>query len=60
MADAMTDKYNDIAVAFPPGRSAIVIAAFYDSDEHAKEMRDEDQAVLAEVGRLVAAFVKHR
>jgi beta-lactamase class A len=52
----MTDKYNDVAMAFPPGRAPLVIAAFYDTDEHAKDMRDADQAVLAEVGRLAAVW----
>lgn len=56
MADGMTDKYNDIAIAFPPGRGPLVITAFYDTDEHARDMRDEDQAVLAAVGRLAAAW----
>ncbi len=56
MAAEMTDKYNDLAVVFPPGRAPVVITAFYDTDEHATEMRDADQAVLAEVGRLAAAW----
>jgi beta-lactamase class A len=56
MAAEMTDKYNDLAVAFPPGRAPLVVTAFYDTDEHATDMRDEDQAVLAEVGRLAAAW----
>lgn len=56
MADAMTDKINDLAVTFPPGRAALVIAAYYDTDEHSKDARDEDQAVLAEVGRIAAGW----
>jgi beta-lactamase class A len=54
-ADTMTDKINDVAIAFPPGRSALVVVAFYDSSRRSEEIRDQDQAVLAEVGRLAAA-----
>jgi beta-lactamase class A len=56
MAEGMTDKYNDIAITFPPGRGPLIITAFYDTDEHAAEMRDADQAVLAEVGRMAATW----
>jgi beta-lactamase class A len=55
-ADAMTDKCNDIAIAFPPGKAPLIITAYYDTDEHSNDTRDEDQAVLAEVGRLAAAW----
>lgn len=55
-ADAMTDKVNDVAIAFPPGRGALVITAFYDSDRRSKDISDADQAVLAEVGRLAGAW----
>jgi beta-lactamase class A len=54
--DETTDKYNDVAIAFPPGRGALVVTAFYDTGKHFKDIRDEDQAVLAEVGRLAAAW----
>jgi len=55
-ADTMTDKINDVAVAFPPGRGALVITAYYDSDRRSKDVSDADQAVLAEVGRLASAW----
>jgi beta-lactamase class A len=54
--DETTDKYNDVAIAFPPGRSALVVTAFYDTGKRFPNIRDEDQAVLAEVGRLAAAW----
>lgn len=54
--DQTTDKYNDVAIAFPPGRGALVVTAFYDTGKHFKDIRDEDQAVLAQVGRLAAAW----
>ena len=55
-ADTMTDKVNDVAIAWPPGTAPIVIAAYYDSDKRSTEIRDEDQAVLAEVGRIAATW----
>lgn len=55
-ADSMTDKVNDIAVAFPPGRGALVVTAYYDSDKRSKDTRDEDQALLAAVGRIAAGW----
>jgi len=54
--DQTTDKCNDVAIAFPPGRGALVVTAFYDTGKHFKDIRDEDQAVLAQVGRLAAAW----
>jgi beta-lactamase class A len=57
MADAMTDKYNDVAIAWPPGRTPMIVAVYFDSARTSSEMRDEDQAVLAEVGRIAAAWI---
>jgi beta-lactamase class A len=54
--DETSDKYNDVAIAYPPGRGALVVTAFYDTGKHFKDIRDEDQAVLAEVGRLAASW----
>jgi beta-lactamase class A len=56
LAKAMTDKYNDVAIAWPPGKPAIVVTAYFDSARRSAEMRDEDQAVLAEVGRIAARW----
>jgi len=56
MAPGMLDKYNDVAVAWPPGRAPIVICAYYEpAVAHSGGMRDEDQAVLADVGRIAAS-----
>ena len=58
MAPGMADKYNDVAITWPPGRAAIVVAAFHETARaHGGGMRDADQAVLAEVGRLAARWV---
>jgi beta-lactamase class A len=57
MAEAMTDKYNDVAVAWPPGKSPMLVSAYFDTAVTSAEMRDEDQAVLAEVGRIAAGWI---
>ena len=55
-ADSMTDKVNDLAIVFPPGRGALIVAAYYDSDKRTRDTRDEDQALLAEAGRIAAGW----
>jgi len=56
MAPGMADKYNDVAIAWPDAKHALVIAAYYDGPGRHGRMRDEEQAVLAEVGRIAAAW----
>jgi beta-lactamase class A len=52
MAEGMPDRYNDVAIVWPPGKPPLLIAAYYESPVHSDDMRDEDQAVLASVGRI--------
>lgn len=54
--EGTTNKYNDIAITFPPGRSPIIIAAYFDSGEYTAQIEDRHQAVLAEVGRIAAEW----
>jgi len=63
MARGMKDKYNDIAIAWPNAASAtatggapIIVSAFYETGVAHGKMRDEDQAVLASVGRIIATW----
>lgn len=59
MSPGMVDKYNDIAIAWPTGRAPIVVTAFYETAiAHKGGMRGEDEAVLAEVGRLATQWHK--
>ena len=44
---------NDIAIAWPPRRKPLLIAAYYDN---AKAEVSARKAVLAEVGRIVAGI----
>lgn len=49
------------ASAAAPGRGPVIISAYYETAvAHGGHMRDEDQAVLAEVGRIAARWVQRR
>lgn len=53
----MPDRINDVAVFWPPGRAPWVLACFYEGPAQSSDwVRPQDEAVLAEVGRLAAAF----
>lgn len=54
--EGTTNKCNDIAIAFPPGRSPIVIASYFDSGEYTQQTEARHEAVLAEVGRIAAQW----
>jgi beta-lactamase class A len=53
-APGMANKHNDVAVVWPGASGALVISGYYEADDHYDEIRAEDDAVLAEVGRLAA------
>lgn len=59
MAPKMRDKYNDIAITWPPGKPPVVITAFLETRNSQRDIRAEDQAVLAEVGRIAAAWSRN-
>ena len=56
--DGMVNKYNDVAIIYPPGRAPLVIAAYLDAAAHFLQVRPEDEAILAEVGRMAADRVQ--
>ena len=58
IAPEMANKYNDVAVMFPPGRPAYILSTYYEADGYDPNMRDQDMAVLAEAGRLAAKLIK--
>lgn len=60
MSPGMMNKYNDIAIAFPPKGAPLLIAAYYEGPVATDAMRDADQAVLAAVGRLAAEWAEGR
>ncbi len=49
-----TVKVNDVVWIEPPGRAPLVVAAYYDTATVAEWPSDAQEAVLAEVGRVVA------
>lgn len=53
-AEGTTNKCNDVAISFPPDRSPIIIAAYFDSGEYTPQVEARHEAVLAEVGRIAA------
>lgn len=59
-ADGMVDKTSDNAVVWPPTGSPVVISAYYDGPRATNATQDADQAVLAEVGRIAAAWTLAR
>lgn len=54
--DDVCGKVNDIAIAWPPGKKPQIIASYYNTAGPADDVSDEHQAVLAEVGRIAAAW----
>jgi beta-lactamase class A len=60
IADAawgMVNKYNDVAIVFPPRAAPVIIATYFDADAHYDDMRDLDQAVLATVGKIATKWI---
>ena len=51
-----TNKCNDIAITFPPGKSAIIVAAYFDSGEYTQQVEARHEAVLAQVGVIAAEW----
>lgn len=63
MAPGMTDRYNDVAAVWRGTDTSgmpSVISAYFDTGATHEDMRDEDEAVLAEVGRLAATWLASR
>jgi beta-lactamase class A len=55
-AEGTTNKCNDVAITFPPKRSPIVVATYFDSGEYTPQVEERHEAVVAEVGRIAAAW----
>lgn len=50
------NRVNDVAIAWPPNRAPLIITAYFVSPVLADDLRDEDQAVLAQVGAIAAQW----
>lgn len=57
VGDGMTTRVNDIAWIEPPDRAPLVVATYFDTRFVAQDVREQDEAVLAAVGRWIAAGV---
>lgn len=55
-AEGTTNKCNDVAITFPPGKNPIIIAAYFDSGEYTEKIEARHEAVLAEVGKIAAEW----
>jgi beta-lactamase class A len=56
-AHDMPNRYNDVAIVWPSGKKPVIITSYYESPVKSEDIRDEDQAVLAEVGRIAAEWI---
>lgn len=54
--EGTTNKCNDVAITFPNQANPIVVAAYFDSGEYTAQVEARHEAVLAEVGRIAAAW----
>lgn len=55
-AEGTTNKCNDVAIAFPPRCSPIIVAAYFDSGECTAQVEARHEAVLAEVGKIAGEW----
>lgn len=56
ISEGLANRINDVAIAIPPDGPPRIIAAYYRTASYSPDVRDEDQAVLAEVGRIAASL----
>lgn len=52
----VTDKFNDVAIAWPAGRPPLIVACYFDSARITEAIADADQRVLARVGAIAAQW----
>ncbi len=57
-APGMANKTNDIAIVWREDRAPLVVAAYYESPGSFDRIRAEDEAVLAQVGKLVGGWIQ--
>lgn len=60
IAPSMANKYNDVAVVWPADRPPFIITAYLEAAGHFKKIRPEDEAILAEVGRIGTAWFSQK
>lgn len=58
LREGIGNKVNDIAVVLPPGRAPIIVTGYYENPVFSEDIRPADEAVLQQVGQLVAQWAK--
>lgn len=58
LGKGMLSCYNDIAVVWFDDRAPLIVTSFLESRVERENMHDDDQAVLARVGRVVSYWAK--
>ncbi len=53
------NKYNDVAIVFPDKKPVHIITCYFEADGIYDTIRDQDQKVLEEVGRIAAQFIEN-
>jgi beta-lactamase class A len=53
----LPNKVNDIAICWPPNKAPHIIAGFYEAPGYFEETRDQDQKVLADVGKIALDWI---
>ena len=54
IAPSMANIYGDIGVIWPPNQPPIYFAAYYQADKYYDKIRPEDEAILANAGKIIA------
>lgn len=57
IAPTMANKLNDVAVAWPPGRAPLVIAAYYESRDHSPGTWRDEEAIFPSIARVATAWL---
>lgn len=55
--EKIANKYNDVAIVLPPKKPPFIITSYYEADGSYNEMRQKDQKVLADVGRIAHKII---
>ncbi|MFB9067122.1 class A beta-lactamase [Pseudofulvimonas gallinarii] len=57
IAPTMANKLNDVAVAWPPGRAPLVVAAYYESRGHSPGTWRDEESIFPPIARIAAAWL---
>lgn len=55
--EPLPNKLNDICICWPPNKPPHIIASFYEAPGFFEDTRDQDQKVLADVGKIALDWI---